>query len=188
LPKTNTVPVKGQVDKKFMDVLLKAMEKNNLDGLDYLEFKQSLQSLAKMPMDEQTRYQSAFAMAQSMGASASHLITTAQHYIDVLETEEKKFEGALEQQVNSKIGAQKSQIASMEKSVKEKAAQIKALTEQIAGLQKKIETTKNSIADSTSKINTTKSNFIASYNLLRGQIEADMNNMKKYLGGNKEKK
>ena len=27
-----------------------------------------------------------------------------------------------------------------------------------------------------------KSNFIASYNLLRGQIESDVENMKKYLG------
>ena len=55
--------------KKFIEVLLGALDKNNLKGFDYLEFKQSLQSLAKMPMDEATKYQSAFAMAQTMGAT-----------------------------------------------------------------------------------------------------------------------
>ncbi len=186
VPKPNAQLPKGQANKKFMEVLLKAMEKNNLEGLDYLEFKQSLQALVKMPMDEETRYKSAFAMAQSMGTSADHLIKTAKHYIDVLEKEEKKFETALEQQVSSKIGQQNSEIQSMEKSVQEKAAQIKTLTNQIAEMQKKIEATKNSIADSTAKINTTKSNFIASYNLLRGQIEADVENMEKYLSSPKK--
>ena len=53
----------GKVSSKFMEILFKAMEDNNLDGFDYLEFKQSLKSLEKMPMDEQTRFKSAFAMA-----------------------------------------------------------------------------------------------------------------------------
>ena len=80
-PATNTVSsIKestkgraGKVDSKFMNVLLKAMDNNNLEGFDYLEFKQSLKSLEKMPMDEATRYQSAFAMAKTMGASAAQL-------------------------------------------------------------------------------------------------------------------
>ena len=74
------------------------MEKANIEGFDYLEYKQSLKSLAKMPMDERTRFQSAYAMAQTMGASVGHLIKTAQHYIDILAAEEKKFETALANQ------------------------------------------------------------------------------------------
>ncbi|MEL6865981.1 MAG: hypothetical protein AAFP19_16260, partial [Bacteroidota bacterium] len=35
----------GKVNNKFMQILLEAMEKNNLDGFDYLEFKQALQNL-----------------------------------------------------------------------------------------------------------------------------------------------
>ena len=55
------------VDPKFIDILMKAIEENNLEGFDYLEFKSSLQSLAKMSMDDATRYQSAMAMAKSVG-------------------------------------------------------------------------------------------------------------------------
>ncbi len=186
-PRTTTVskpPVGkvGQAEKKFTDILLTAMEANNLEGLDYIEFKQSLQALSKMPMDEETRFKSAFAMAASMGATSDHLIKTAQFYINILVKEEKKFEGALKQQVDSKIGQQKREIASMEKSVAEKAEQIKRLTNEIGQIQQKVAKTKGAILEATNKINTTKSNFIASYNLLRGQIESDINNMKKYLG------
>ena len=62
--------------KKFIDVLLKAIEANNLEGFDYLEFKQSLQSLTKVEMDEVTRYQSALAMAKTMGANKKSLVSS----------------------------------------------------------------------------------------------------------------
>ena len=178
-----TTNVKGESDEKFLNILLKAMEANNLDGLDYLEFKQSLQALSKMPMDEETRFKSAFAMAASMGATPNHLVKTAKHYISVLTKEEKKFEGALQQQIDSKIGSQQLEVASMEKSIQEKSEQIKQLTNQITQIQKKVQTSKSSMQNASEKINVTKSNFIASYNQLRGQIENDIEKMVQYLGG-----
>ena len=93
----------GKVTSKFVNVLLAAMEQANLEGFDYLEYKQSLNSLAKMPMDEKTRFQSAYAMAQTMGAQPQKLIDSATHYVNVLKKEEVKFEKALEGQINEKI-------------------------------------------------------------------------------------
>ena len=74
-----------------MDVLAEALQNNNIDGVDYFEFRQSLLSLSKISMDEKTRYQSAFAMAQAMGATPKQLIETAEHYLNVLKNEEHKF-------------------------------------------------------------------------------------------------
>ncbi|MGB0863087.1 MAG: hypothetical protein ACPGXZ_09215 [Saprospiraceae bacterium] len=186
IPKGNTN--KGEVKEKFLNILFKAMEDNNIDGFDYLEFKQSIKSLSAMPMDEETRFKSAYAMATTMGATSDYLIKTAQHYVDVLQKEEDKFENAMKQQVSGKIGQQQQQIEGMEKLVAEKAAQIKKLTEDITQTQQKIEKSKASISDATSKISATKHNFIASYNLLRSQIESDVNNMKKYLLTNNNQK
>ncbi len=84
----------GKVSTKFMEILFKAMEDNNLDGFDYLEFKQSLKSLEKMLMDEATRFKSAFAMAQRMKATPALLVKTANHYLNILKQEEQKFENA----------------------------------------------------------------------------------------------
>lgn len=174
----------GKANQKFMEILFKAMEANNLDGLDYLEFKQSLNALSKMPMDEATRYKSAFAMASSMGATPLHLTKTAHHYIDVLTKEEQKFERALKQQVDTKIGQQRQEVKAMEKNIADKTAQIKQLTEQISQIQQKVNQKKKAVEEANEKINTTKNDFIASYELIKGQIEADVANMQKYLGAN----
>jgi hypothetical protein len=90
---TNVVPlapasVSGKVSDKFYDILFGAMEANNQEGFDYLEYKKSLQTLSKMPMDEQTRYASAFAAAQAMGITASKLNESAQFYLNILKSEE----------------------------------------------------------------------------------------------------
>jgi len=51
----SSVPSPGKASSKFTDILLRSMEANNLDGFDYLEYKQSLHNLAKMPMERWER-------------------------------------------------------------------------------------------------------------------------------------
>lgn len=164
-----------------MDVLLRSMEAANLEGFDYLEFKKSLQSLSKMPMDEATRFKSAFAMAQTMGVTPQKLVDSAGHYIKVLHREEQKFETALAAQQNSQIGDKIQQIKQLESVVKQKAEQIKKLTQEIEQHQAQGTKMKKEISERTVKIETTKNNFIASYNTLVSQIHADVESMKQHL-------
>ena len=171
----------GKVSSKFNDVLLGAMAKNNIDGFDYLEFKQSLQSLAKMPMDEKTRYQSAYAMAKTMGATPDYLIKTAKHYINILSQEEKKFQQALVHQKSKQIGNKEQQIKQMDLLIKEKTEQIKRLTKEIEQHKNLKHKLSSEISNSAVKVETTKNNFIASYKNLIGQIQKDMQNIQTYL-------
>jgi hypothetical protein len=171
----------GKVSQKFLDVLYAAMENKNLPGLDYLEYKQSLNSLAKMPMDEPVRYQSAFAMAQAMGATPQKLIESANHYIDVLKGEESKFEQALRKQQTEQIGNREQTIQQLDAAIREKAEIIKKLTQEMEQHRQQMEKLTQEIAEATSKVTNTKNNFIASYNTLVAQILGDVENMKKYL-------
>lgn len=171
----------GKVTSKFTDILFGALEKNNLPGVDYLEYKQSLQSLEKMPMDEKTRYQSAFAMAQAMGATPDKLIQTASHYMDVLKGEEAKFQQALANQESSKIQGRRQQIDQLNAAIQQKAEHIKKLTKEMEEHSKTMETLKKEIDNATSNMASTKNNFIASYNVLASQIMKDVENMKKFL-------
>lgn len=178
---TPATPSPGKVSSKFINILLKAMDSNNLEGFDYLEFKQSLKSLEKMPMDDATRYQSAFAMAQTMGATPQKLMETANHYLNILATEEKKFEEALAAQRQKQIGSKESQIKKLEEVVANKAAQIKQLTKEIEEHQKQANSLKKEIGGAVVKVESTKNDFIASYEKLISQINADVENMKQYL-------
>ena len=171
----------GRVKKKFMEVLLRAMEANNIEGFDYLEYKQSLNSLQKMPMDEKTRYQSALAMAQTMGGNPDQLVKTAQHYVDVLKREEDKFEEALANQMSTQVDSKKQEIKKLEETIASKAQKIKELTKQIENHQQKQELLSKEIKEASEKVASTKNDFIASYNSLVSQIQEDMDNIQQYL-------
>ena len=171
----------GQVNQDFLNILFTAMEDNNLNGFDYLEYKKSLQSLKKMDMDEATRYQSAFAMAQTMGATPEKLVQTAEHYLNVLQTEENKFQKAAANQQEKLIGSKEQEINQLETTIKAKAEQIKQLTREIEQHQQQAESLKKEIAEASVKVETTRNNFVASYNALAGQIAADIENIKKFL-------
>lgn len=171
----------GKVTSKFTDILFNALEKNNLPGLDYLEYRQSLQSLEKMPMDEKVRYQSAFAMAQAMGATPHKLIESASHYINVLKGEEAKFEQALAKQEASKIQGREQQIGQLNAAIQQKAEQIKKLTQEMEQHHHQMEQLQRDIQEATTLMATTKNDFIASYNALVAQILKDVENMKNYL-------
>lgn len=180
-PNTESKGAVGQVTDKFMSILLAAMDKNNLEGFDYLEFKQALKNLEKMPMDEKTRYQSAFAMAKTMNVTPEHLVKTAGHYVAILQQEEQKFGQALTAQRSKQIGGRETQMADLEKGIKAKAEQIKRLTEEIEADQKTLATIKQEISGAVVKVETTKNNFIASFNSLVAHIQKDIDNMTKYL-------
>jgi uncharacterized coiled-coil protein SlyX len=171
----------GKVSAKFIEVLFSAMEKANLPGVDYLEYRQSLKSLEKMPMDEQVRYQSAFAMAQAMGATPQKLIESATHYADVLKTEESKFEQALKHQIAERIGNRQEMLKNLEQTIQQKAEQIKKLNQEMEQHRQEMDKLSGEIKESTGKVEATKSDFIASYNVLVAQIQGDVENMKKYL-------
>lgn len=74
----------AQSDPKFVELLLKAIESNNIEGFDYLEYKNSLRSIENVIPDEGVRFKSAFEMAKTMGMTKAKLVESANHYLGVL--------------------------------------------------------------------------------------------------------
>jgi hypothetical protein len=171
----------GEASEKFMQVLFGAMEKANLPGMDYLEYKQSLKSLEKMPMEDSVRFQSAFAMAQTMGATPQKLVDSANHYLEVLKGEQSKFEQALIKQTKDRIGNRQETLNNLEGIIQQKTEQIKKLTAEIDQHRQEMEQIRQELKAASAKVETTKNDFIASYNVLVSQILADVESMKKYL-------
>lgn len=177
-PRTN---IKGAASDKFRDILFKAIENNNLEGFDYLEFRNSLLSLQKMQMDEKTRYQSAAAMAATMGVTPEQILDSAEHYLNVLKQEDHKFQQALSNQRQKQIGSKEEDIKKLEEIVKQKSAQIQKLQKEIEADQKKAGELGKQIQNATVKVQQTSANFEASYQSVANQIINDVNNIKSYL-------
>lgn len=183
VPVADSLPLntEAQASEKFVNSLLKAIEANNLEGFDYLEYKQSLKSLASMEMDEETKFNSAFAMAKTMGASKNALIESANHYLKILKTEEGKFNDAYQKQQQKQVVERQEKLKLTENSIKKKEEQIKRLQEEIKASKIQLELKQKEIDDAAVKVGQTRDQFLASYNKVSEQISVDIERMNKYL-------
>lgn len=171
----------GAPDQKFTDLLLKAIESNNLNGFDYLEFKNSLKSLEKVIPDEGMRYKSAFEMAKTMGLSKENLIQSAEKYLGILKTEDNKFKEALQNQKTKQVQGRTDQLAQIEKAILDKQSMIDKLNKEIEDDKAQFASVKNEINEAASKIDLTNQQFVASYNLVFNQINHDIQKIKTNL-------
>lgn len=168
-------------ENKFVDMLLRSIEANNIEGFDYLEYKQSLQSLMKIESDEAKRYQNAFAMAQTMGLTKKKLNDSIKRYLQILDGEEKKFTEAFEKQKSTQVIQREQNVANLKQSINAKQQQIKKLQAEIKEAEAELSKTEGKINESLAKVEATKEGFYASYQMVVGQIKADEEKIKQYL-------
>ncbi|MDG2450515.1 MAG: hypothetical protein P8M34_12780 [Saprospiraceae bacterium] len=181
-PTSKNIAIKeGAPQEKFVNILLEAVEKNNIDGFDYLEYKQSLQSLSKMNMDEATQFKSAYAMASTMGIDKDKLVKSVKHYLDVLKNEESKFNQALTNQINQKVGQRKQEFKTLDDTISQKENQIKQLSKEIEKHKKDLEKLKAEVDTAQGKVEGTKASFYGSYKVVASQMEEDLKKINQYL-------
>ncbi|NJC26574.1 coiled-coil domain-containing protein [Neolewinella antarctica] len=171
----------GVVDDKFVKILMESMERANLPGFDYLEYKKSLQNLKKMNFTEDIRYQTAFAAAQSMGVTAPDLQKSAEHYLGTLQKEQAKFDQALEGQKGQQVNDKQQRLQQLDKSVQAQEAKIKEWQEKIAATKTEQQQLRTSIQNSMGKLSKTQADFETTYQVIAESITADVTNIKKYL-------
>lgn len=177
----NTPTVQGSFEDKIAESLFKALEKNNIEGVDYFEFKNSLKSLISLPMDEGTRFRSAFATASTMGLTIDILKSSAQHYLKVLEDEKKIFVQSVENHNNTNVIAKRKEISSLDEQVKEKSHQISKLTQEIQKHQQQIDKLKQEITAAKDQIVNTEANFNNTFNTVTKEIKEDISKIENYL-------
>lgn len=183
-PVTMGTVEKGEIKQAFVDHLLKAIESNNMDGIDYLEFKNTLQSFAKMPMDKNLRFQSALTAVKTMGASEQKILDSAQFYLDILAKEEASFNKAVERGKSQKIDGELQRIEQLKAQRQEKMQLIEKMKAEIEQISKEINGSSEKVMADQVKIETKRNHFYASYEFVVNQIKSDVSNLKKHTQSN----
>ncbi len=161
------------LDAKSVQFLTKALEKNNLPGFDYLEFKQSLSALAAMNIDQETAIKSAFATASTMGLTKDKLLETAQHYEQVLGKEQQSFTGAMQKRLQQRVTGKQDEVNKLKGQIEQHQAKIKQLKAQIAKWQNTIDTADETIQAEKAKIEETRDQFEAAHQAILNEIRKD---------------
>ncbi len=169
------------LDDKSVDFLVNALQKGNLPGFDYLEFKQSLGALSELHMDEGTAYKSAFATASTMGLTKEKLLKTAEHYRQVLNQEKVQFDAALQNQMNQRVKGKQDEVALLKRKIEEYKAKVVELEKLISQSQATIDHADEDIQQSLEKIERTKESFEFTHRSIINQIDIDIQNIQQLL-------
>lgn len=180
-PESRPKPPARKINPKIADVLLKAMQDGNLEGFDYLEFKESLEKLTSITADEETRYKTAYAVVSSMGTNVHKLIESARHYVTILAKEKERFSKDVLKKMETELGAKKKSIVDLDQSIKDKKAQIEQLKKDIDSLQRQMIEEIAQVDQESGKVKEVETDFNFTYTYIRGKIDKDIRNMREYL-------
>lgn len=166
--------------EELTNYLLEAMEAHNLEGFDYLEFRHVLRMAREADQEEATCFESSLNLAKSMGVSPEALMKAAEHYIQVLEKADKKFEEEMMLEVINSIEKEEKTIHQIEGEIEEKEEEILYLERLLALKRKDLAQRKKSIAQKVVKSEQKKMDFLLSYNYLLQEIREDIEKIQKY--------
>lgn len=169
------------LDERSMESLVGALERENLPGFDYLEFKQSLGRLQALNMEQEVAFKSAYATASTMGLTKEKLIKTADHYKQVLDKEKKSFDNALANQVKAKVEGKRKEVITLRKRLGEYEAKITELERLKASAEKTISEADETIQTAQDTINDVHDRFEATMKALLNQIDKDIEDINRYL-------
>lgn len=179
-----TLSGNANLDQRIFDSLQKTIEDNNLEGFDFLEFRNSLKTLNGIISDEATRYKSAYATAATMGVTVEKLLESGRFYISILEKERDNFNKAVDQQVDQNITTKKNEVSHLQHLIGQKSEEIARLSKEIAAHQEEMANAQSIISEAEVKIASTKNNFHLTLDTVVNQLGKDMNNIEKYLKPN----
>lgn len=169
------------LDERSVESLVKALERENLPGFDYLEFKQALYALQQMNMDESTAFRSAFATAATMGLTKEKLLKTADHYKNVLAKEKQSFDQAMQGQIVQRVEGKRKEVLLLEKKVEEYRAKIAQLQAEIIKAEQTIADADSNIEAARLSIEDVRDKFESTYKSIVTQINLDIEDIQQYL-------
>jgi hypothetical protein len=146
-------------DSKFSERLSKALEENNLEGIDFFEFRRTLDALVGVIGDEPTRYRAAFGSLVAQGAKGEDLVQTADHYLQVLDRKELSFGEYIEGQKKERIQAKLNEADRIKAQIQEKSQQIAKLTQDIGELTRSEVEARNTASLARSEIEALQGSF-----------------------------
>jgi flagellin-like hook-associated protein FlgL len=168
-------------DERSLEFLANAIERNNLPGFDYYEFKRAVFTLMEMKLDEPTAQKSAFTTAATVGMTKEKLIETAGYYHEILVKEKDQFDKALESQNASKITARQEEIKRLQDQIERHKLDISRLQDEIGAYLNQIDQATLAVTNEAEKLAKTKSAFHTTHQSVLLQIERDVENMHKNL-------
>jgi ACT domain-containing protein len=173
--------VDENLNSKMVDTILKSIKENHEQGMDYIKFKQSIQNLMAMNMDEATSVKSAYATASTMGLNKEELIKSIYVYQGVIDKERDIFIDSLKNQIKLKIEDPKAEIIDISKKIANHQNEITKLQKEIELYNQKRVNVETEINQQEEKIENIRKEFLIVYQSFTKNLEDDKNSFETLL-------
>lgn len=170
----STTTVQGVADSKFIDLLESVIEKNNQPGQDYFEFKQAVENMNALPMDEKTKFLTVYQVLSLQGCTKVNLITSLDKYISMIQSEKAAFDEEMKSEYTSKV---QSKLLKAEEAKKE----LDSLTKRLSELNSSILVLSQEAQAEEMKIRATESNFKASADVIISEMISDKEKINNFI-------
>jgi len=158
--------------KKFIDILFRALQRSDLGTFDYLSFRKKLKEY--QGLSEEERYQQAFKEAGGWSAGTENARKTIEAGVEALIGETDKFKGVLQKQKIEKVEVPHTRMAQIKEDIQRKQREIETL-------KKEYITQKEQAEEAQQTIRQTASDFQEAYQQLVNQVRGDLEKINQYL-------
>ncbi len=172
------IPVTGDgvFDKNFNDSFQQLIAENNIQGIDYFEFAQSLKGMSGTAgLSEATSFQSVYNILKVGDPSLTKekLLKAVDHYVGVLRAEEVEFKSEMQASTEKEVIARRQKVDSLNTENKDLVQQIQNLNEKIQKNNEDCVTLSAEAANAEAKIGQTHKNFITTLAHVVSNLETD---------------
>lgn len=170
-----------EIDSRYESQLREAIKDADQPGPDYLEFSMAVKELEKTGMDRTTAIKTTFTILKSSGLTKEKLLSSASHYLGIINTEEQHFKESILAASNNKLEIPKKEVQELIKQNIELQTQIGKLQDQINKNKSDLEVKNQEMASSEIKIKTNTQKFNNTIEFIRGEINSFTENIKTNL-------
>jgi len=194
VPHTSTHPVvtpiggattvgPGTVDTKYIEILGNRLDSLNMDGEDYLELKEALDSLLKVAgMNENTAYISAFTTLKTRGLTKQRCLESIDYYVEELNKEQELFRQAQSDKYDNNVASIDDEISDLNQQNEEAQQEIARLTEKIQENNITIAEKTTVMNENKAELETQQANFDATLSHFVTALQADKEKISQYIG------
>ena len=124
-----TPTINGVPDDKFVQMLENVIIENNIPGLDYFEFKQAVDNMKAVPIDEATKFITVFSILKGQGCTKEILLGSIDKYIGLINKEHDTFNSEMGDTFKENVENKKAKITQSQEKILELSNQIKELND-----------------------------------------------------------
>jgi len=137
----NHITISGKIDQTLLNKLCAALDEQTVEGIDYLKFKKSVDSLKDFQPEENIRFMTAFVTLKATNPTLSkgYLMQTIDKYVELMEKERQVGLNQLKALRTKDVDKKEQEITEAIKKVEKMKEEIQQLTRFIS--ETEIETT-----------------------------------------------